>query len=76
MSADLLMIAVGLMVILWGAWWLPRQLMQIEERVTRQSRDRYDKLMMPVVRSRMRRISIIVGGVTVVIGAIYLIIEL
>lgn len=76
MPAGVLLIAVGFMAILWGGWWVPRQLRQVGERVTPQGRERYDRLMIPVVMRRMRRLSIIAGGMTVLIGVVYLIIEL
>jgi hypothetical protein len=76
MSAGVLIIAVGFMAIYWGGWWVPRYLGQMGERVPPQGRERYDRLMIPVVMSRMRRISVIVGGATVLIGVVYLLVEL
>ena len=76
MLAGILLIAVGLMAILWGGWWVPRQLRQVGERVTPQGRERYDTLMIPVVMRRMHRLSVIMGGATVLIGVVYLLMEL
>jgi hypothetical protein len=46
------------------------------EQVPPQNRERYDRLMIPVVMQRVRRLSVIVGSTGVLIGAVYLIIEL
>jgi hypothetical protein len=76
MPAGILIIAVGLMAISWGGWWAPRQLRRAEERVAPQGRERYDRLMIPVAMHRMRRLSVIVGGAAVLIGMVYLLMEL
>jgi hypothetical protein len=47
-----------------------------EEAAYATSPERYLRLMTPVVMSRMRQTSVIVGGVTVLIGVVYLIFEL
>jgi hypothetical protein len=76
MPAGVLIIAVGLIAIYWGGWWVPRQLRQMGERVPPQSRERYDRLMIPVAMRRMRRLSVIVGSVAVLTGVVYLLTEL
>jgi hypothetical protein len=76
MAASVLLIAVGLIAILWGHWWVPRQLRQVRERATPQGLKRYDRLMTPAAMSRLRRTSVIAGGMTVLIGVVYLIMEL
>jgi hypothetical protein len=76
MSAGVLIIAVGFMAVYWGGWWVPQRLRQMGERVPPQGRERYDRLMIPVVVRRMRRLSVIVGSIAVLIGAIYLLMEL
>jgi hypothetical protein len=76
MPAGVLIIAIGLMAIYWGGWWVPRQLRQMGERVPPQGRERYDRLMIPVMMQRMRRLSVIVGSIGVLIGVVYLILEL
>lgn len=76
MPAGISMIAVGFIAILWGGWWVPRQLSRVRERATPQGRERYDRLMAPVVMGRIRRTSVIVGGACVLTGVVYLIVEL
>lgn len=76
MPAGVLIIAVGLMAAYWGGWWVPRRLRQMGERVPPQSRERYDRLMIPVATRRMRRLSVIVGSIAVLVGLVYLLMEL
>jgi hypothetical protein len=76
MPAGALIIAVGLIAILWGGWWVPRQLRQEGGRVAPQGRERCAKFVTAVVMSRIRWTSAIVGGMCVLIGAVYLLLEL
>jgi hypothetical protein len=75
-TVDALLIVVGFMAIYWGGWWVPQRLRQIGERIPPQGRERYDRLMIPVTMRRMRRLSVIAGGATVLIGVVYLLTEL
>jgi uncharacterized membrane protein len=76
MLAGILLIAIGSIGIVWGGWWVPQRLAQVREGDTPQSWVRYDRVMTSVVIGRMRQLSVIVGGATVLLGGIYLIIQL
>jgi hypothetical protein len=70
-----LLIAIGLITILWGHWWLPRRLRQIRRRFSPAARDLYDSRMQRPVARLFFALPLPVGTMAVIIGAVFLLTE-
>ena len=75
MPAGVLLIAIGLITILWGHWWLPRRLRQIRRRFSPAARDLYDSRMQRPVARLFFALPLPVGTMAVIIGAVFLLTE-
>jgi ABC-type spermidine/putrescine transport system permease subunit II len=73
--AGVFLIAIGLITILWGHWWLPRRLRQIRQRLTPAARDLYDSRMQRPVARLFFRLPLPVGTITVIVGVVFLLTE-
>jgi hypothetical protein len=73
--AGVLLIAVGLITIGWGHWWLPRRLRQIRQRFSPAGRDLYDSRMQRPVARLFFRLPLPVGTTCVIIGVVLLVTE-
>jgi hypothetical protein len=73
--AGALLIAIGLLTIAWGHWWLPRRLRQIRGRLTPAGQDLYDSRMQRPVARLLFALPLPVGGVGVIIGMVFLVSE-
>jgi hypothetical protein len=73
--AGVLVIAIGLLTIAWGHWWLPRRLRQIRRRLTPAGQDLYDSRMQRPVARLLFRLPLPVGTTAVIIGVIFLVTE-
>lgn len=76
MLVGVLLIVVGLMTIGWGWWLVPLQLGKVRQPATPKGQKNYDALMNRPAISRLFRSSAIVGGAAIVVGVVYLLIEL
>lgn len=76
MPEDAWLIGVGLVTIIWGHWLMPRQLGKVRERATPRGRERYDSFMERTFVNRLFKLPAIVGGVAVLIGVVYVLVEL
>jgi hypothetical protein len=73
--AGALLIAIGLLTIAWGHWWLPRRLRQGRGRLTPAGQDLYDSRMQrPVVRFFFR-LPLPVGTMAMIVGVVFLLAE-
>lgn len=75
MPAGVLLIAIGLLTIGWGHWWLPRRLRQVRQRFTPAGRELYDSRMQRPAARLLFRLPLPVGVVGVIIGAVFLVTE-
>jgi hypothetical protein len=74
-SAGVLLIAIGLLTIGWGHWWLPRRLRRIRQRFTRAGRELYDSRMRRPAARLLFRLPLPVGTIAVIIGVVLLLTE-
>jgi hypothetical protein len=73
--AGVLLIAIGLITILWGHWWLPRRLRQVRLRLTPAARELYDNRMQRPVARLFFRLPLPVGTMAVIIGIVFMLTE-
>jgi hypothetical protein len=71
-----LLIVVGLLTVVWGRWLVPRWLRTVRERASPTGQESYDSFMKRPVVYRLFRISAPAGAGIMLIGLVYLIIEL
>jgi hypothetical protein len=76
MFVGVLLIAIGLLTVVWGHWLAPRQLRRVREKATPAGRERYDSFMKRPAVDRLFRTPAPLGGLVVLIGLVYLITEL
>jgi hypothetical protein len=74
-AAGVLLIAIGLLTIAWGYWWLPRRLRRIRQGFSPAGRDLYDSRMQRPVARLFFRLPLPVGTIAVIIGAVFLLTE-
>jgi hypothetical protein len=73
--AGVLLIAIGLLTIGWGHWWLPRRLRQVRQRFTPAGRELYDSRTQRPVARFLFRLPLPVGTVAVIVGVVLLFTE-
>jgi hypothetical protein len=73
--AGALLVAIGLLTIAWGHWWLPRRLGQIRGRLTPAGRELYDSRMQRPVARLLFAMPLPVGTLAVIIGVVFLLAE-
>jgi hypothetical protein len=73
--AGVLLIALGLITILWGHWWLPRRLRQIRQRFSPAGRELYDSRMQRPVTRLLFRLPLPAGTMAVIVGVVFLLTE-
>jgi hypothetical protein len=73
--AGLLLIAIGLLTIAWGHWWLPRRLRRVRQRFTPAARELYDSRMQRPVARLLFALPLPVGTVGVIVGVVLLVSE-
>jgi hypothetical protein len=74
--AGALLVAIGVLTIAWGHWWLPRRLGQIRERLTPAGQDLYDSRMQRPVARLLFALPLPVGALAVIIGMVFLLTEI
>jgi len=67
-----LLIAIGLLTIAWGHWWLPRRLRQVRQRFTPAGRELYDSRMQRPAARLLFALPLPVGTIAVIIGVVFL----
>jgi hypothetical protein len=70
-----LLIAIGLLTIGWGHWWLPRRLRRIRQGFSPAGRDLYDSRMQRPVARLFFALPLPVGTMAVIIGVVFLVSE-
>lgn len=75
MPAGVLLIAIGLLTIGWGHWWLPRRLRQVRRRFTPAGRELYDSRMQRPVARLFFRLPLPAGTIAVITGIVLLLTE-
>jgi hypothetical protein len=75
MPVGVLLIAIGLITILYGHWWLPRRLRRVRQLFSPAARDLYDSRMQRPVAWLLFRLPLPVGAVAVIIGVVFLLSE-
>jgi hypothetical protein len=73
--AGVLLIAIGLLTIGWGHWWLPRRLREVRRRFSPAARDLYDSRMQRPITRLLFRLPLPVGTMGVIIGVVFLLSE-
>jgi hypothetical protein len=73
--AGVLLIAIGLLTIGWGHWWLPRRLSQVRQRFTPAGRELYDSRMQRPVTRLLFALPLPVGAMGVIVGVVLLVSE-
>ena len=72
MPVGVLLIAIGLLTIAWGHWWLPRRLRQVRQRFTPAGRELYDSRMQRPAARLLFALPLPVGTIAVIIGVVFL----
>jgi hypothetical protein len=73
--AGVLLIAIGLITILWGHWLLPRRLRRVRQRFSPAGRELYDSRMQRPAARLFFALPLPVGAMTVIIGVVFLLTE-
>jgi hypothetical protein len=71
--AGVLLIAIGLLTIGWGHWWLPRRLRRVRELFSPAGRELYDSRMQRPAARLLFRLPLPVGAMGVIIGVVLLV---
>ena len=75
MPAGVLLIAIGVMTIGWGHWWLPRRLRRVRQLFSPAARDLFDSRMQRPMARLLFRLPLPVGTIAVIVGMVFLLTE-
>jgi len=70
-----LLIAIGVMTIGWGHWWLPRRLRRVRQLFSPAARDLFDSRMQRPMARLLFRLPLPVGTIAVIVGMVFLLTE-